>query len=161
MAPVITTSTLDCQLSFHQRVHGMAVDKTVTIGKELDHHEHLLMPLGGATGQQSVYQKLIQAIVAHAPTIPVADALNERDFFAAARNYVRTHLPGYDVLDAPGIASAWNPEIRKWDLVPESVKAFGYVIVDALTGVPVPTYYTAGAETLWIDFVIHLQRNAP
>jgi hypothetical protein len=25
----------------------------------------------------------------------------------------------------------------------------------------VSTYYTAGAETLWIDFVIHLQRNAP
>lgn len=162
MAPVITTTTtLDCQLSFHQRVHAKAVDKNVTIAKEADHHAHLLMPLGGATGQQDVYQQLVQAIAAHPATIPVADTLTERDFYAAARSYVQAHLPGYDVLDVQGIPSKWNPETHRWDPPPQSVTAFGYVITDAQTGQPVNTFYTAGLQTLWIDFVIHLQRIAP
>jgi hypothetical protein len=162
MAPVVTTTnTLDCQLSFHQRVHAQAVAKTVTVGKEAEHDKHLLMPLGGVSGQQSDHQQLIQAIATHPQKIPVADTLNERDFFAAARSYVQANLPGYDVLDVVGIPSFFNPQTHRWDPMPQSATAYGYVIVDAATGDPVETFYSAGTETLWIDFVIHLQRNAP
>jgi hypothetical protein len=162
MAPVVTTTnTLDCQLTFHQRVHAEAQAKTVTIGEKTDHAEHLLMPLGGVSGQQSDHQKLIQAIATHPQKLPVASSLGERDFFAAARSYVQTNMPGYDVLDVVGIPSYVNPVTHRWDPVPQSATAYGYVIIDAATGDPVETFYTAGAETLWIDFVIHLQRNAP
>jgi hypothetical protein len=162
MAPVVTTTnTLDCQLTFHQRVHAQAVAKTITVGKEADHDEHLLMPLGGVGGQQSAHQMLIRAIATHPQSLPVAHTLAERDFFAAAQSYVQTHMPGFDVLDVVGIPSYFNPQTHRWDPWPQAVTAFGYVIVDAVTGDPVQTFYSAGTETLWIDFVIHLQRNAP
>ena len=156
LTPTAATKSMYCELHFLQRMHGKGSDKTITVKRESDPTGHELVPLFGDTSHQEDFQKLMKLALTPPPKIPVAyvgAAPTERECFAAAQAYMQNL--GYDVVDALGIDSKWNEITHRWDLVAPLHQAYGYVITDGTA--PIETFVVVGADTLWVDFVIHLQ----
>lgn len=154
---------LQCELFFLMRVHGKGTDKTVTVRKEQDHTHHELLPLFGNEAYHALLHRTFRA--PETIEVPVAGAAPvPQDYFAAAQVEVKEQLGSdYDLSNALAINSRWNGQSKTWDIIPGAAgaDAFGYVITDADTAVPIETTIALGDQTLFVDFVVMVQGVQP